>query len=332
MSQTKRELVLAAFDNKSADRVPVGFWHHFLADEIGANAFGNPAVVAQLIEGHKKWVSAFEPDLVKIMTDGFFRYDNAVIRNIKSVKDAAAIKPLGENSAWVQEQVAYAQQVTELFGKDLVLLYNLFGAPRYLDWTIPDYRVGDQLIGQLIREDKSGLKYILDVISEDVATLAKALIRDAKVDGIYLSVQNVPTPEVTKAIYEEVVAPGEKKILAAANSESSYNMLHICGYDGCRNDISWYEDYDVKAINFASYVEQVTLSAGKKVLGGRCVVGGFDNTVNGVLYKGSQSEIEAETAALLQGIGRTGVILGADCTIPRDISIDHLNWVRAVAK
>ncbi len=32
MAQTKRELVQAALDCKPVDRIPVGFWHHFLAD------------------------------------------------------------------------------------------------------------------------------------------------------------------------------------------------------------------------------------------------------------------------------------------------------------
>lgn len=42
MRQNKRELIQAVFHNQKADRIPVGFWHHFLQDEVGADAFSHP--------------------------------------------------------------------------------------------------------------------------------------------------------------------------------------------------------------------------------------------------------------------------------------------------
>ena len=62
------------------------------------------------------------------------------------------------------------------------------------------------------------------------------------------------------------------------------------------------------------------------------MIGGFNNTTDGVLYKGSKEEIEAETARLIADAGTTGVILGADCTIPSDTPLEHLSWVREKAK
>ena len=62
------------------------------------------------------------------------------------------------------------------------------------------------------------------------------------------------------------------------------------------------------------------------------VIGGFGNTVNDLLYKGTKEEIQAEAKKLIAEAGRTGVILGADCTVPRDISLDRLEWVREAAE
>ena len=42
MTQRKKDLVLAAMDGKPVERVPSGFWFHFLDDEIHANAFEHP--------------------------------------------------------------------------------------------------------------------------------------------------------------------------------------------------------------------------------------------------------------------------------------------------
>lgn len=69
---TKKELVLAAMDNKPTERVPVGFWFHFLADEIGTNAFRQPVYTEQLLAGEVEYIERAKPDFVKIMTDGFF--------------------------------------------------------------------------------------------------------------------------------------------------------------------------------------------------------------------------------------------------------------------
>ena len=46
---------------------------------------------------------------------------------------------------------------------------------------------------------------------------------------------------------------------------------------------------------------------------------------------GSKEDIEAETERLLKNAGKTGVILGAGCTVPSTIDIARLNWVRRKA-
>ena len=89
-----------------------------------------------------------------------------------------------------------------------------------------------------------------------------------------------------------------------------------------------WQNYPAKAINWAVYVENLPLKEGKEFFGGRCVLGGFDNRKEGVLYSGSREEVETEVEKLLSSAGKTGVILGADCTLPSDISTERLQWVR----
>lgn len=92
--------------------------------------------------------------------------------------------------------------------------------------------------------------------------------------------------------------------------------------------MTWYADYDVKTINWAAVVEKVTLEEGRKIFGNRCALGGFDNTEDGILYKGTKEEIVKETKRLLTNAGQQGIILGADCTVPRDTKWEHFRWVR----
>ncbi len=331
MTQTKRELIQAVFHNEKADRVPVGFWHHFLADEVGADAFANPALTEKTLAGQADFYQAFPPDLVKIMTDGFFGYPHPLLaKPIESPHELLEITPLGRNSAWFQSQIAYAKKLVSLYGKEVPLFYNLFAVPRTLEFV--QAALGHPIsISDWLKKEPNKLAHVLDVISDDYAELAKALIEEGGVDGIYLSVNNINADEVSEETYKNYIAPYELKILEAANAAGGENILHICGYHGFHNHLAWYKDYPFTAVNWAAKVEGVSLAEGKALFGGRPVIGGFGQTEEDLIYKGSEEEIKAETKRLLDEVGTTGVILGADCTIPRDTAISHLAWVRQAA-
>lgn len=95
MRQNKRELIQAVFHNEKADRIPVGFWHHFLQDEVGADAFSHPQLTEKALEGQADFYQAFEPDMIKIMTDGFFGYPHPLLQKaVNSPKELMAITPL----------------------------------------------------------------------------------------------------------------------------------------------------------------------------------------------------------------------------------------------
>ena len=80
-------------------------------------------------------------------------------------------------------------------------------------------------------------KEVLDVVAGDIGILTKCLIKEAGVDGIYLSVQNLQDSRSSKEEYNQVIKPGELHILNRAISAGGTNILHICGYEGATNDI-----------------------------------------------------------------------------------------------
>ncbi len=331
MAQSKKELVLAAMDGKPVDRVPVGFWFHFLKDEIHSNSFENPAFIDELFAGQSKYIDEHQPDFVKVMTDGFFPYTNKSVVGATSLEDLKNIQPLPDDDPWFTYQVEYAKRVSSKYGNELALFYNLFCAGTILKFMQPKIENGEAFLAGLVRENPVEAKHVLDVISGDVAKLAKRLITEGGVTGIYFSLQNLIGEGITQEVYNEVLAPSEKAVLGAANSVSDYNILHICGWSGHRNDLSWYKDYEVKTINWAAVVEDVTLTEGKKIFGGRTALGGFGNEADSLIYNGTEDEIKAETHRLLKEAGRTGIILGADCTVPRDTDWKHFEWVREAA-
>lgn len=327
---SKKQIVFDAFNNKKVERVPVGFWFHFVEGEEFNQGLEREEIVRKNIEGHRAFYEEFQPDFIKLMSDGFFQYPNDVLIKAGTTQELKQIKPLGKGHPWIEKQVQLVRALTEIFGDDVATFYNVFSPATFFKILLTNS--GTNLtISDYFKEDKAALKYALDVISEDLANLAARVIEEGKADGIYLSVQNVQDSDFTAEVYFEIIAPSERYVLQGANKVSDNNILHICGYEGARNDLTIYKDYDAKAINWAVNVEQVSLLEGKKLFGDRAVIGGFDNTAKGLLYRGSKEEIEEFTEQLLQDAGTTGVILGADCTVPSDIELKRLEWVREKA-
>lgn len=323
---SNKQLVFDAFDNKKTERVPVGFWFHFAPDHLFEN---KPEVIRQNIEGHIKYYDSFHPDFVKLMSDGFFHYPNPTLIKVETVDDLTKAQS-GLVDQWIEEQTALVKTLTDRFGKEVATFYNIFAPVTVLGFALE--ASGSKLtLAKLIKENPEELAIALNVIKKDLAKLAVSVITQGKADGIYLSTKNIQDNSVTKEAYWKYITPSEQGVLNAANAVSDYNLLHICGYEGARNDLTVYKDYDVKVINWAVVVEGVSLKEGKELFGGRAVIGGFANTTEGVLYSGSKEEIEKYTRKLLDEAGTTGVILGADCTIPSDTPVERLEWIRQAA-
>ncbi|MDR1212463.1 MAG: uroporphyrinogen decarboxylase [Spirochaetaceae bacterium] len=342
----KRELVLNTFHNEETERVPVGFWFHFAKNEL-EDVFEKPELLSINLEGHRKFYREFQPDFVKIMTDGFFAYPNEVFRKAASAAELKATKPIGEGHPWIRKQIEFAKTLTGEFGKEVLCFYNIFSPATLFKFlrtnAIADsgQKAGaanpqDRLLAGFIeegsRDTDRGLAGAFAAVASDLAALAEGVITEGGADGIYYSVQDVADPGIDSAAQQAALAPGDHAVLEAANKAGGLNILHICGYAGHSNKLDHFVDYPAQVINWAACFEGIKLGEGKRLFGGRPVIGGFDNTREGILYSGSRKEIEEETGRLLSESGRVGVALGADCTLPRDIDYRRLEWVRQAAR
>lgn len=330
---TKRELVLKAFRGEEVDRVPVGFWHHFATADEWLHGLDNPAIIEKNIAGHKKFVQEIQPDFVKIMSDGYFAYPNPALKtSVTSIKELAGIQSIGQEHEWYDKQVELIRQVKATFTEDIVAIYNIFSPLTHLKWQLSGVvSDGDDIVARFYEEDKETLKKVLTVIAKDLAILVEKVIKEAGSDGIYYSVQTIQVPGLTGQDYLAVAEEGDSIVLAAANQAGGQNILHICGYEGASNDITIFKDYDVQVFNWAVGPEGISLAEGRKLFGGKTVLGGFENTTSSLIYTGSQADIEAETKHLIAENGKTGLIIGADCTVPSDIAADRIHWVRDAA-
>ena len=328
---SKRELVLKAFRGEPVDRVPVGFWHHFTNEDEWLVGFGNQAIIEKNLAGHQAFLAEVEPDFIKLMSDGYFAYPNERLKKVQSIKDLADIEPLGADHPWISEQVELVQKIRDGFTEDLVAIYNIFAPVTYFKWLVGKVAGGDDIIADFLAEDAVLTKRVLDVIAQDIAALTERIIKEAGADGIYLSVQSIQDARVSAEDYKAFIAPSDLAVLEAANAAGGVNILHICGYEGARNDVHLFTDYPAQVINWAVGPEGISLAEGRKLFGGRTVLGGFENGKDGLLYTGSQAAIQDETKRLIAGAGKEALIIGADCTIPSDIEAERIQWVRQAA-
>jgi len=320
---TNRELVFKAFNCEPVERVPVGFWFHFLPEAETGDALREPELWTRNLESHRRFIAEFRPDLVKIMSDGFFHYPAA--GPLEKPEHLKRLESLTPEHPWLVRQVELVRAVTSL-APDTPFFYNVFSPATSLRFLL-----GRSRLLEWCRLAPEETALALTRMGQGLALLAENVIRPGGADGLYLSVQNPDLTRITDRQYAVTIRPSDLAVLAAANEAGGRNILHVCGYDGVRNNLAAFADYPAQAFSWAVHVENASLSQGRAIFGGRTAIGGFAHRSGSLLEVGSQAEIEAFTANLLAEAGRTGVILGADCTLPSSIDLKRLEWVRRAA-
>ena len=79
-------------------------------------------------------------------------------------------------------------------------------------------------------------------------------------------------------------------------------------------------------------MEEMDIPSGREFFGGKPALGGLDNRKEGVLYSGNEEEIRKAVRELIETCGKKGFLLGADCTIPGDLPVEHVRWVLEEAR
>lgn len=321
----QRTRVLNAMDKKEVDHVPVGFWFHFGGEE---------AVGEACVKAHLKYYRETDLDFVKIMCDNYFPYP---LPEVKKAEDWKTLKPLTADHPFIREQVERAKAIVEEIGRERCVFYNVFAPFSSLRFGAEAVGVSDADVMAYIREDKNAVMAALDVIAQSNALLAQLLITEAGCDGIYYCVQGGEYDRFLPKEYQEIITPSDLYVLEHANRFSDYNILHMCGWAGNRNQLGVWQDYPAKVVNWAVYVEGMSLEEGRYFMDGRTSLGGFEthwdeHTQQGILYTGTKEELQQYTKDLIINHGKTGLMLGGDCTIDAKIDWERIRWIVEAAR
>lgn len=316
----------------STEKIPVSFWRHFADDET-VDALENPTIATINIQGHKEYVDDLRPDFVKLMSDGYFNVPFDNVTDPKNIDNLSKIQEIQDDDPWLTEQVKLVQEQKKVIGQRRGF-YNIFSPVTILKWALYDAESelpakGDERLTELFIQYPEGIKHILNVLAKNIIKQVKAVVVDGGADGVYYSTQELQSSKYTKELFDGIQKNVDLSVIDAIKSVSDISILHICGFSGTSNHLEWFIDYDLPIVNWAVTVEGVSLQQGQQIFKDKVVLGGFGNTTDDVLYNGSKDEIEAAVQGLLSNVDKKRVIIGADCTVPRDIPVDHLKWAIA---
>lgn len=323
----RKKVIDAFLNNEKESRVPVAFWHHFVSFHNHYSG-ADEGVYQTVVTEQKKFVDEVKPDLLKIMSDGFFGHPSVCRKTIRTVEDLDGIVSVGAEHPWISKQVEYVKEICDYAGNDVYKYYNIFSPLQYIRLRFEEYDEDFQKFVRLLHESPETMTKAARCIAEDTKSLVKRLFEETAIDGIYYSVQCVQDKLMTHEGHRKLVEPLDLDVLQCINGFADRTILHICGYGKYTNHLSWYKDYPVKAYNWAVYSEGIDLAEGKKLLNDKPVLGGFDNADGSILYKGSEEELRAELCRILDAAGTRGVAIGADCTISSEIAPERLELIR----
>ncbi|MBQ8162409.1 MAG: hypothetical protein IJ083_16905 [Clostridia bacterium] len=299
---------MAVLNGEKPDRVPVCFWHHFgeLAPE-------------ETVKEHVRFFRETGEDILKMMCDEFFVYP---LGGASTSDDYRALRPQGYNSYYVRGQAERASQINEALSGGVVTFYNAFSP-----YATLKHAIGQGATLQLIHEHEDAAIHVLDVIAEDTVFMIERVLRESGTTGMMLCLQGAEDGLFTDEEYARLIAPSERQVVDCARKLSDINLLHLCGWDGVKDHLERWKDYETKIVNWDVDVEEITLRQGKDYFGGRVVLGGFNNRPGTLLHAGSKEDIQTFTKRLLEETGEEGVIIGADCSLPADIDRQRIRWV-----
>jgi uroporphyrinogen decarboxylase len=306
----KKERVLNALTLKEVDRPPVSFWHHFA---------GEDAVGRGCVDAHMRYYKATDVDYIKIMSD---KIAYELGETITKASDWRKVKPQGKKSAFIADSLDRAKMLNDALQGDCLTFYNIF-AP----FSVIRFATSDDMVMAHLKEDEEAVLSAAAAAAEDAAELSRLLIEEGGCAGIYLALQAAEKWRFQVEEYAKFVCPSDLIVLNEANKYSETNIAHLCGWAGDPNNLEDWYDYPARAVNWATCIENVSLPEGRDLFPGKAIIGGFDNRKDSLIVNGSKEEIQAFAKNLVASFGKTGLLIGADCTLPATIDTQHIAWV-----
>jgi uroporphyrinogen decarboxylase len=303
----KRDAVLNLL-NKKTDYIPAAFFMHF-------------------DDAYREGQAAVEKHLE------FFRYTGMDFVKIQYEHSQPPSSPIRRPEDWAQAPL-YSDEFFEMPVKVVEGLVKAARAEALVVMTLyspfmwATHLVGADLVAAHLKEKPEAVVKGLAIMTENVLKLVRACQR-AGVDGFYVATQGGEAfrfPDTD--IFEKYIKPTDLAVWAEIQT-CSFNILHICDYEGGYADLTPFLDYPGHVVNCNLKLREQTLTArevSEKFR--RPFMGGLDR--KGIIATGIPETIQQTVTGVLAKAPER-FILGADCTIPNNTPWKHLKIAIDVA-
>jgi uroporphyrinogen decarboxylase len=295
----KRDTMLSLLhDTALPEYIPAAFFLHF--DD--AHHQGQAA-----IDKHLEFFRFTDMDFVKIQYEQGFP-SSAPIRKPEDWANA----PLCSEE-FFGAPIHVVEGLVKAAKSDALMIMTLYSP---FMWAA---HLGD--ITSHLEENAQAAKLGLEIMTQNVLTLVRGCKR-AGVDGFYASSQGGEAFRFQDPnIFQKYIKPTDLAVWDELSS-CTFNILHICDYEGGYDNLTPFLDYPGHIVNSSLEIGEQTLTPkDASRLFGRPFMGGMGR--KGVLAIGNSETIrQAVNGVLAEAPER--FILAADCTVPSDTPWENL--------
>ncbi len=310
---TKRDRVLRAIRKEPVDFVPSCFSLHFPKEKNSGEAG---------VRAHLDFFRDTGADIAKIMNENLVPAPGMGSSFPEAYAD---VRAFGRDADFIVDQIDFTKRILDGLDDEYFTLGTLHGicasALHPIERSGIDYEKARDLQLLSLREAEGTTLSAFNRIADGLCGLVEGY-KEAGVDAIYYAALGGEPRWFSDEEFDKWIKPFDLKIMKAIKEAGMYCFLHICK-DGL--NMQRYRDYaslsDV--VNWGVYEVPFSLEEGRKLFPGCTIMGGLRNR-SGVLVDGSAEEIREEVRSVINGFGRTGFILGADCTLATEQDMGRL--------
>lgn len=298
----KRDALLGHIRGDAAlDYVPAAFFMHF--DPTYHE--GQPA-----IDKHLEFFRYTGMDFVKIQFEQTVRS-----RDLIHKPEDWIHAPLYQED-FFEPTVRVVEELVKAARHEALVILTLYSPFMWATRIAQGVSLADHLL-----QNPEAVKKGLEIMTENVLNLVRTCKR-VGIDGFYASSQGGEAFRFKGTdFFQKYIKPADLAVWEEIRS-CTFNILHICDYEGDYDDLRPFLDYPGHVVNCSLKLGDRTLTP-KEVsrVFGRPFMGSMER--KGVIAHGSVDDIrQAAEAVLSESSDR--FILAADCTVPSDTPWENL--------
>ncbi|HLB12035.1 MAG TPA: uroporphyrinogen decarboxylase family protein [Dehalococcoidia bacterium] len=328
-AMSKRERVMAALHHQEVDRPPVSMWRHFYEMET------SPGGLSEAMLGFQR---RFQWDFMKVNPRASYHCEDWGVRlaytkgpdqspatadwPVKRPSDWRKVEPLDIRQGALGDHLKALDLIRKGLKKDVPFVMTVF-TPLSIAGGLTE---SPEAMLRFMTQSPEAVHQALKVITDTFIRFGRECL-EMGADGLFYATTAWATYDrLTDAQYNEFGRPYDLKLLAAL-PPASFHILHVCRGSNMLTPLA---GYPVQAFNWdAAHPANSPLSRGRELLG-KTVIGGVDH--QGVLLKGTPSEVMAHVNTLREQMPGTGWMMGPGCTFSPEVPEANLAALREGAR